>query len=61
MTVSKATISAIDDGDAVEFEGVVVTRGAGLRAHLLDGTELSVHQAFWFAWSQFHDTLLWDG
>ena len=57
----EATISAIDDGDAVEFEGVVVTRGAGLRAHLLDGTELSVHQAFWFAWSQFHDTLLWDG
>jgi len=57
----EAVESAIAAGEQVEFEGVVVTRAAGLRAHLGNGTELAVHQAFWFAWSQFHDTLLWAG
>ena len=33
--------------------------GGGLRA-LRDGEDVGAHQAFWFAWSQFHpDTLLW--
>lgn len=56
-----AVNAAIDAGMTVEFEGVVVTRAAGLRAHLVDGSEVAVHQAFWFAWSQFHDTMLWTG
>lgn len=41
-------------GVEVEFEG------GGLRASL--GNEaVASHEAFWFAWSQFHpDTLLWS-
>ena len=51
--------AALDAGEAVEFAGVRVIRSGGLRAELLDGTPVVSHQAFWFAWSQFHDTLLW--
>jgi len=36
--------------------------GGGLRAEDVDGTDLGSHQAFWFAWSQFHpETELWGG
>ncbi|MEQ8717405.1 MAG: DUF3179 domain-containing (seleno)protein [Acidimicrobiales bacterium] len=47
-------------GGTVEIEGVNVTLdGRGLRA-MLDGEEIPSHQAFWFAWSQFHPTTsLW--
>ena len=32
----------------------------GIRAVDADGKDLGGHQAFWFAWSQFHpDTTLW--
>ncbi|MGH8774517.1 MAG: DUF3179 domain-containing (seleno)protein [Jiangellaceae bacterium] len=32
----------------------------GLRARMVGGDELPTHQAFWFAWSQFHPgTLVW--
>ncbi len=42
-------------GSTIELE----LDGGGLRA-LLDGDDVSSHQAFWFAWSQFHpDTDLW--
>ena len=35
--------------------------GGGLRARLRGGAELPAHEAFWFAWSQFHpDTRLWS-
>ena len=56
-----AVISALDGGGAVEFAGIrVVTDGAGLAAETLAGAPLAAHQAFWFAWSQFHPaTLLW--
>ncbi len=38
----------------------VVADGGGLRAVDGDGSEVPAHQAFWFAWSQFHpDTLVW--
>ncbi len=38
----------------------LVADGGGLRAVDGDGEDLASHQAFWFAWSQFHpDTLLW--
>jgi hypothetical protein len=32
----------------------------GIKAVDADGVDLGSHQAFWFAWSQFHpDTELW--
>ncbi len=48
-------------GGAVEHEGIVVTLdGGGLRALGPDGAEIPAHEAFWFAWSQFHPgTDLW--
>ncbi len=47
----------LDAGNAVEAGGrMVVADGGGLR---VDG--VASHQAFWFAWSQFHpDTILWS-
>ncbi len=54
-------IAALDAGDAVEFDGVkVVLDGGGVRAFDSQGGDLGTHQAFWFAWSQFHiGTKLW--
>ncbi len=54
--------AAIDAGMAVEVHGVeLFADGGGLRARVADGPELAAHQAFWFAWSQFHpDTALWS-
>ena len=51
-----------DDSSTLEFEGIAVGRdGGGFRAFDSDGAELAAHQAFWFAWSQFHpDTFLWQ-
>jgi hypothetical protein len=48
-------------GDAVTLNGVVVEPdGGGIRA-TFEGEPIPSHQAFWFAWSQFHpDTLLWS-
>ncbi len=48
-------------GASVELAGVVlVADGGGVRAITGDGADLVGHQAFWFAWSQFHpDTLVW--
>jgi hypothetical protein len=47
-------------GDEVALEGVeLVLDGSGLRART-NGSEIPAHEAFWFAWSQFHaDTKLW--
>ncbi len=34
--------------------------GGGIRAVDKKGHDLGAHQAFWFAWSQFHpDTVIW--
>jgi len=54
--------AALAESDSITFEGVTVARdGGGFVAHSADGTPLVAHQAFWFAWSQFHpDTLLWS-
>ncbi len=48
-------------GGEVTFEGVSIELdGDGLRA-TFDGRPIASHQAFWFAWSQFHPgTLLWE-
>ena len=55
--------AALAAGDAVALAGVeLVADGGGLRARSSGGAELPAHQAFWFAWSQFHpDTALWTG
>ena len=54
--------AALRAGKQVGAAGVdVVADGDGLRAQTRTGRELPAHQAFWFAWSQFHpDTRLWS-
>lgn len=54
----------IEAGLTVELAGVEITSdGGGFVATSIDtGEELPAHQAFWFAWSQFHpDTAVWAG
>jgi len=55
--------SALATGDPVMIGPIeIFDDGGGLRARASDGAELAAHQAFWFAWSQFHpDTALWTG
>jgi len=46
--------------EEVRFGGLVVRLAGGVRVFDLDGVELPTHEAFWFAWSQFHpSTLVW--
>jgi len=55
--------AAFDAREAVELEGVELRQsGDGLVAfEVASGRQLAAHEAFWFAWSQFHpDTLLWE-
>ncbi len=51
----------LDAGRPVQLFGISLTAdGSGVRAMLEDGAEVAGHQAFWFAWSQFHpDTVVW--
>ncbi len=53
--------AALAAGQDVSFEDVSLElSGGGLRAVGADGRDLSSHQAFWFAWSQFYpETALW--
>ena len=53
--------ATLDGGGSVEHSGIVVTKdGGGLRALGPDGVDIPAHEAFWFAWSQFHPgTELW--
>ncbi|MEO5985689.1 MAG: DUF3179 domain-containing (seleno)protein [Candidatus Limnocylindria bacterium] len=55
--------TALAAGETVSVGGVEVhADGGGLRARTSGGSELAVHQSFWFAWSQFHPgTALWTG
>jgi hypothetical protein len=48
-------------GGEITVDGVrIELDGGGLRAVRADGADPGAHQAFWFAWSQFHpDTGLW--
>ena len=57
---SKAFV-ALKKGDVIAFENVrLVLDAGGIRAVDADGSDLGSHQAFWFAWSQFHPkTALW--
>ncbi len=57
---SKAFV-ALRNGKEVAFENVRLKLDAGgIRAVDVNGADLGSHQAFWFAWSQFHPkTVLW--
>ena len=58
--VEEAT-SAIADGQRVQHAGVETYEDGGLRVRLVGGEELPAHEAFWFAWSQFHpETTVWS-
>ena len=59
---SKA-FAALKNGEKITFENVRLKLDAGgIRAVSADGADLGSHQAFWFAWSQFHpQTALWPG
>ena len=42
-------------GEKIEFENIWLELDAGgIKAANEDGSDLGSHQAFWFAWSQFH-------
>ncbi|TQV68038.1 DUF3179 domain-containing (seleno)protein [Denitrobaculum tricleocarpae] len=52
---------ALKNGDEISYENVRLELAAGgIKAVDADGSDLGSHQAFWFAWSQFHPgTALW--
>ena len=56
-----SAIAAIQRGETVVIDDIVVSMsGDGLLAFDSDGAPITAHQAFWFAWSQFHPTTeLW--
>ncbi|MBV2358780.1 DUF3179 domain-containing protein [Thalassococcus sp. CAU 1522] len=56
-----AAFVALQAGQQVGYDDVRLhLDGGGIRAMGADGTDLGSHQAFWFAWSQFHPgTALW--
>ena len=56
-------VAALKRGETVDFEDARLEMdGGGIRAVGADGADLGSHEAFWFAWSQFHpDTVLWGG
>lgn len=57
---SKAFI-ALKRGATISVEDIHLKLDAGgIKAVAADGSDVGSHQAFWFAWSQFHpDTVLW--
>ena len=59
---SKAFL-ALKKGEPIVFENVHLKLDAGgIKAVDAKGVNLGSHQAFWFAWSQFHpQTILWEG
>ncbi len=54
-------LAALLRGEEIAVENVTLEVDAGgIKAVGQDGSDLGSHQAFWFAWSQFHpDTQLW--
>jgi len=57
------TLVALRKGENIAYENIRLKLDAGgIRAVDINGADLGSHQAFWFAWSQFHpDTALWPG
>ncbi len=58
-----AAMIALNKGQPIVFQNVrLVLEAGGIRAVDAEGSDLGSHQAFWFAWSQFHPgTALWPG
>lgn len=56
-----AAFAALSRGEAVTFENLrLAIDGGGVKAIDANGDDVGSHQAFWFAWSQFHpETALW--
>ena len=56
-----AAMIALTRGEVIAVENVrLALEAGGIRAVDADGSDLGSHQAFWFAWSQFHPgTALW--
>lgn len=56
-----AALIALRNGETITFEDIHLELDAGgIRAVGADGDDIGSHQAFWFAWSQFHpETELW--
>jgi len=54
---------ALQQGQEITFENIRLVQDAGgIRAVDAEGADVGSHQAFWFAWSQFHpETELWTG
>ncbi|WP_089722162.1 DUF3179 domain-containing (seleno)protein, partial [Candidatus Entotheonella palauensis] len=57
----KSALAVLGKGEPIAFDNVrLVLDGGGVRAVDANGKDLGGHQAFWFAWSQFHpETKLW--
>ncbi|MEP4380210.1 MAG: DUF3179 domain-containing (seleno)protein [Alphaproteobacteria bacterium] len=53
---------ALKSGDEIAFENVRLhLEAGGIKAVDANGDDLGSHEAFWFAWSQFHpQTVLWE-
>ncbi|GIT94352.1 hypothetical protein JANAI62_09750 [Jannaschia pagri] len=56
-----AAVAALIAGQEVTVDDIRLRLdGTGVRAEGTDGSDLGSHEAFWFAWSQFHpNTALW--
>ncbi len=56
-----AALIALRRGDEIAIANIRLKLDAGgIKAVGADGSDLGSHQAFWFAWSQFHpETELW--
>jgi len=62
VAFARATaMAALLGGQDITFQDVRLELDAGgIKAVGTDGSDIGSHQAFWFAWSQFHpDTALW--
>jgi len=56
-----AALVALSTGSSITVEDIKLELDAGgIKAVNANGTDAGSHQAFWFAWSQFHpQTTLW--
>jgi len=58
-----AAVAALRSGEGITFDNIrLVLDAGGVKAVDTNGSAIASHQAFWFAWSQFHpETELWPG
>ena len=56
-----SAVAALENGEVIKYADIhLVLDGGGIKAVDEHGNDLGGHQAFWFAWSQFHPgTKLW--